>query len=630
MACVLGAIVWFVEDRARLVGPAGTGQKVLGIVSEDVTSLSVEYGEFRVDCARRQGEWYIDRPLRARADVGELSRILNVLELLQRDEIITPSERANRSLSLQDYGLEPPRARFVLRGMIFRKELLVGRDAPLGESIYVKLQDGEGVISTSRSVLDIIPAKLDVLRDRTMIHGEAARTRRLEIQRPGVGFIQLAQTEKGWTIQQPTVARAEQARVDRMLASLYSLKVDKFIWDMPVREKERAEPVPDMGAQEELYDLVPDKAPARIGVWVARDRVGRELILGKSVEDKAEFVYAKLRDVESIYAVSKSILDVFSVTVNDLRDRKMFAVEPGAVNHVRLEEGDRKLVLDWDETVGWQISEPVRWKADDHVVMQTIRTAVSLRAEAFHGKQTNLAEIGLAPPAYTMQLLANPPAKGAPAAGETAEKERGRRNCILVAAMNPKDTAVYAKLDDDETVCTLRAGPVRGLVARLTDPLVYRDRTMLAVPVTSVKRISLTKGGEKQEIVLGEAGDWVPFVPATNTVDRKVVADVLFHFANMRALRIESHNPDSLAVYGLDRPTSVLTLGLAGEQGIQKSLMLGSRAKPDGVHAMVQGQDVVFVLSNEVVAELMRDISRPSGRIKIEPGDRRLLKPPAR
>jgi hypothetical protein len=196
--------------------------------------------------------------------------------------------------------------------------------------------------------------------------------------------------------------------------------------------------------------------------------------------------------------------------------------------------------------------------------------------------------------------------------------------------MDPKDTAVYAKLDDDPTVCTLRAGPVRALVKRLTDPLVYRDRTVLAVPVTSVKRISLTRADGKQEIALGEAGDWMPSVPATNTVNRKVVEDILFHAANMRALRIESHNPDSLAAYGLERPAFVLTLGLAGEQGIQKSLMLGFRAKTDGIYAMVQGQDVVFVLSNELVDELMRDISSPPGRVRIEPGDKSPVKPPAR
>ena len=609
-ACLLAFALWLAEKKSRYGTRPGSGEKVLGILSEAVRSISIEHGDFTADCSLRDGKWFIDKPLRARADEGEISHILNVLELLQGDEIITAAQRRSRNLSLENYGLVPPRARFVLRGTTFRKELLVGRDAPLGESLYVKVQGDEGVIATSRSVLEVIPEDMDKLRDRTLIYGQAARTRRLEIQRPGVGFIQLAQTDGRWMIQQPVVARAGQSRVVRMLNSLYSLKVEKFIWDMPVKEK--TEPGVDTAAQEELYDLVPDRAPARIGVWVARDRVGRELILGKQTDDTGKLVYAKLRDVGSIYAIDKGILDVFSVAVNDLRDRQMFPVPANAVNYVRFEEGDRKLILSWDKKEGWLMTEPVRWKADDRVVMAAIARATALRAAAFHEKQTNLTVVGLAPPAYTMQLLEKPPVEKQPAVAAEAAKER--RNCLLIATMNPKDTAVYAKLDDDETVCTLRAEPVHALVAHLTDPLVYRDRTVLAVPVTSVKRITLNRAGVTQEIAQGETGDWVSSVPATNVVNRQVVEDILFHVANMRALRIESHNPDSLAAYGLDSPTSVLTLGLVGEQGIQKSLMLGFRAKTDGIYAMVQGQDVVFVLSNEMVDELMRDISVPPGK----------------
>ena len=118
VACILVSAVWFAENRSGVGEPAGTGEKVLrpDTVSEVIRSLSVEHGEFAVDCARRGGKWFIDRPLRARADEGEISRILNVLELLRRDEIITAAERANRSLSLQDYGLSAATLRAVLQG----------------------------------------------------------------------------------------------------------------------------------------------------------------------------------------------------------------------------------------------------------------------------------------------------------------------------------------------------------------------------------------------------------------------------------------------------------------------------------------------------------------------------------
>ena len=59
-----------------------------------------------------------------------------------------------------------------------------------------------------------------------------------------------------------------------------------------------------------------------------------------------------------------------------------------------------------------------------------------------------------------------------------------------------------------------------------------------------------------------------------------------------------------------DRPALTLTLGLTGERGIQKSIAMGFRAETDGIFAMVQGQDVVFVLDRKLVEMLTRDLVR--------------------
>jgi hypothetical protein len=94
-------------------------------------------------------------------------------------------------------------------------------------------------------------------------------------------------------------------------------------------------------------------------------------------------------------------------------------------------------------------------------------------------------------------------------------------------------------------------------------------------------------------------------------VNKDVVDDVLLLTANLRALRIESDNPKTLVACGLDKPGRILSLGLTGETGIQKSILMGFRAKTDGVYAMIQGEDVVFVLENGVMERLTRALTRP-------------------
>ena len=608
VACFLVGVIWFINRQVSQDHEIETGGKVMRMTFEEVTSLAIEHGEFKLDCVKRDGKWLIEKPVRARADDGQVQRIINFLEMLPREEVITSEQMEMRALSLSTYALAPPRARLVLRDMLVERELLIGCDAPLGDSVYVKLADESDVISVSSSVLDVIPENLEILRDRTVLPGDVAMTHRLEIQRPGVGFIQLAQTRKGWMIQQPIVARADSTRIYSMLKALYSLTVDEFVWDLSVDDK------PDAGVSDELYDLVPDKAPARISVWVGRDSVGQELILGKDLDDSGKQIYAKQRDVDSVYSVSKTILDIFSATVTDLRDRKLFSLHPRAVKYICLEEADRKLVLKRMPDAGWVITEPVQWKADDHVVGNLIDHLTRLSVKTFEDAKIDLDGIGLSSPSYSVQLLSALPSE----VKDNPEKQRP--GCLLLSDVDPAKDDVFAKFSDDSSVYAISMLSVLEVVGRLIDPLVYKDRTMLAIPADDIKRITLVKKGVKQEIILAGSNEWITNGSKKKNVIAKTVSDILFYSANMRALRIESFNPKSLVSYGLDHPSITLTLGLAGDKGIQKTIMLGNRSKTDGIYAMVQGQDLVFVLGKDVADQMVQDLCMPRNLKNNKPG----------
>ncbi len=54
----------------------------------------------------------------------------------------------------------------------------------------------------------MLPKSIAPLRDRSVLHGEAENTVRVEIERQGAGFIQLVKQSGVWMIQQPLSARA--------------------------------------------------------------------------------------------------------------------------------------------------------------------------------------------------------------------------------------------------------------------------------------------------------------------------------------------------------------------------------------------------------------------------------------
>jgi hypothetical protein len=137
---------------------------------------------------------------------------------------------------------------------------------------------------------------------------------------------------------------------------------------------------------------------------------------------------------------------------------------------------------------------------------------------------------------------------------------------------------------------------------------------MLSLDPETIKRITVRNRDREETVERDPEHQWVAGSSTTNAPDPQAVEEVLFALSHLRALRIEEDGTRDLAVFGLDRPDMTLTVGLTGESGIQKTLLLGFRSRMDGVFAMVRGEDLVFVLDRRTADRLMRGLTRPRGQ----------------
>jgi hypothetical protein len=605
--CVLGIVVWTVN---RHVDSTDKRKYMEGFVldarSETIALLIVIRGDLRVDCLRKNGIWMIGHPVATRADNGAITRILSELEVLPNEEVITASQRKQRELGLDDYGFDKPRARLMIGDWYGRrKELIIGCDAPLGNLLYVKLADSDDVIATSRAILDTIPEKFDDLRDRIIVHGDPQRTSRIEIQSKAGGFIQLMQSGGRWMIQQPEVARADNDKILEMLHSLYALTAKQFVCD-PVPEGRKNQKPPGAAtdtkaqpvAKVEPYGLS-DETSLRVTVWMQGDEIGRGVILGKANGETSGDIYAKGKDSDSIYAVGKDILDIFSVSANDLKDRNLYSMEPENIREACFQKEDKRVVLKRTADRGWMIVEPGQWKADDQIIDELVRRITHLRIESFvESTQTNQVELGLASPAYTVSLTSG-----------KAETSETNANRLTVGTLLPEKSSIFVKFENDRFIYGISSASMKGLETYPADPLVCRDRSMIAVSPDKVRRLSLSRNGVEQTVSRDQSGLWTAVTPATNRVNEQAVDNILFALSNLRALRIECNDPKNVVAYGLDHPATTLTIGLNSEEGVQKTILIGFLAGTDGMYAMVQGQDVVCVLQKTLVDRLTSDLT---------------------
>lgn len=596
--CVIGALLMVLNERDRDIEDERYGQDpLLQIDMKSVVSLLISNEAVTVSCIKKGDDWFINAPIRCRADSGKIDYILSGMAKLTRQETISVEQRERRGLDLADYGLVDPRARLTLRHGLGEHTLLVGHDSPLGDQTYIKVAEDPEVIAIAKGILRFVPSKVDELRDRLLFHGSPDRTVRIDMHREGKSYVRLVRTEGEWEMHEPVKALADEGNVNRLLDDLYSLRIQSFVWDPE-----------DAGLEQPRVEslwLAPDEAEARIEIWLEGQDQGRELIIGKLDDEDSSGTHVKLTELEFIYSVNPKALGFLAVDVDDLRDRAIIRMTAADIGYLSLSRGEEELVVSRDGEGAWLIEAPVRWKADQVTVDRLVVQLTQWRASSFiDGAETTNTLAAFAPPYCVLQLGHAQPAVPDDNAGDEGEPPPMVNDAdsvtVSIGMWDPTGDHAPIRIEGDHGIRLVSLDAIQFPGENPADPLAYRQKTVLSLPPSAVKLISLEQEGQARTVRKNEIGEWIT-ESGTNVVDRESIDDVLFTVSNLRALRIESQDPEEFAAFGLVPAVMAVTLGLSGEAGIQKTILIGFRSRTDGIYAMIQGQDIAFVLPTEIV-----------------------------
>ncbi len=597
----LGAFIALYERRTPSSRElAERARRALTFAAGRADFLGIEVGAMRIECAREQDRWWLTHPLRARADGGAVDRILAGLAELPKGEVITADQLKARGLSPADYGFEPPRAVFTVGEGPRRWSFRVGRDAPLGGTLYIREDGSDTIVATSTNLLGLLPGGVTNLRDRVLFACSLDEVRRLELRGSG-GFIKLVRGEGGgWALQQPLAARADRDAVRGLIEPLLALRVRDFVSDAAV----------DAAA----FGL--DDAADRVTLETAEKGSQRSLLLGRGVAAATNLVYAKLQSEESVYTVPAGVRAVTAVRVDDLRDRRLVTLSAHDVDRVVARAGDRALELRREPGEGWWVVQPRRWRADARRVEDLVRLWCGLRVDRFADPAaTDLAALGLEHPFRTLELGRAAQADGGLLPGSAAATG------VVLRIGNPDATAglLWVKADGEAWACEVTNAVLEVFPV---DPLLYRDRDVLNLPPESIVRIAVAQAEREEVVERDDTGVFHVRTPSNAVPDTEAITDILMVFNNLRAVNYVADNPADLSVFGLDAPRAVVSLGLRGEAGPGKALLLG-HAVGGGALAMLRGQDVVFAIDAETEIRLLRALALPPA----QPGETSVDRP---
>jgi len=594
----LGSVLYILEHRAGGPDPVMAQTRVFDITTEPVRLIGILRQGERIEAVRKNGNWFLQQPMRARASDLLLNQIAATAERLRSIDRITAEQRGLRSLTLADYGLDPAAGSFYLEAGGRREKLDLGGRTPFGSGVYGYAPETDTVLVLPDDALALLAPSLDALRDRTLFPGSQRRVTRLDLHRREAGFLQLIRRAGGWYVQQPVAWPAEPEMVQQLLDALYVLQVQRFIWDVPSGTDEGLQS-PAFRSQVEAKQLAPDQAAVRITVWVEGSDTGEELFLGGTDDAIAGQRYARKGGVPAIFTVPEVLGEITARASHHYRDRRILPPGWEDTAYLELVHGDRRLVVERDAAGDWWLQEPLRLRARAEAVQQVLRLLADMRIQSF--TPVTLADEGNNP----VLVVKTGPA-------HSSEEDRAAGILQLYRADAPEAVSGWlGRLGPEGEVLPVQGfGPEHG-VADLLDPARYRERRILVLVPQDLAGIQqVTRRGslglEREE----EGGGIWRLVDAA---DRELAPDPLRRFLGvlpgLEAEAVVAFEPTDLQPYGLQDPLATINLRYTDTARLQQAFFLG-KGEDGAVYALLQGHGFVFRLRNEDAQALFADLLR--------------------
>lgn len=556
-----------------------------------VTRVTIDYSETRIGLERGTAKWHLTAPFAAQVEQSAVTRLLDALESAQVVDTLSFREMRHRELSLKDLGLMPARLQLVLEEAGQRDTLLFGATTASGKECYLRRNNDEQVLVLPATILPHLPATADDLRSRRLLHGGRKDIRGLEVRAPGCPYIALSRDEKGtWLLTQPTAAAVAQERAESLIDTLYTTPVNFFLWPTISNIMDVAETETAQKTRLALYGLVEDSG-TQITV-LKGDNPPARVVVGRTLPEAPDLNYILLPEGVAIGAISNSIAEAFTLTLDDLRDNTPF--RRAATNLRRLQVSLDHLHCTLTQTNGiWRFETPFAGEASQSAVRATLEQLTNLKADT-------LTDLTL----WRQQHNIEPDAP-------VSEVELQAENSTLRFTLfhgNLQSDSYNLLLADHPTVYSVNLTNLPSAFVTKSGLLALRGTTMLALPQSAVRRLAARLDGKTSYSAERESdsNEWRLKAGTRGHLNSTQLSTLLLLLENLNAERIEEigFTQEQFAAYGLLEPWLELTIDVDSRDTLRRTLIVGRELSFGKRYAVVRGLDILFVLDNTNLAAL--------------------------
>jgi hypothetical protein len=451
--------------------------------------------------------------------------------------------------------------------------LLVGRKTAINDNVYARASEkkNEPVRVLPSTLKDAIDTDLSALRSRNVFDFDVQKVDKVATYiagtsaTPGQGQqCEVDFKDNKWTLQLPLIARASDTEVQAMLGKLLGLRVVDFIVDD--------------ASNLSTYGLTTPVATITVGLQPENGKTPEDLVLhiGGPVPNKPDQVYAQRLGSNSVFTMTKSIVDDVIKTLPNVRDHHVLPLDPNKPTELSYTIGPKKVEMKSDHAL-WNAVGEGAGPADVGKVNEILVKLSQLETTPLvKDSAPDLKPYGLDKPVGKITVV-SPDFK--PATSAT----------LFIGKTENKLT--YVRNSFEPFVYTI---PENALDFLPGSNYALRDPRAINLKLDAVKSMTITAGSEPPVTLLrSPGGTW----SASNVKDRMVdstKADT--QAALFCQLQAKVWLGPVLPAYAFNKP--VLTIAIQADQPSPTILQIGA-PMPDGSHAArIEGNPVAFTISD--------------------------------
>ena len=547
-------------------------QNVINFERDKIDGVVIQNGEERIELKRADKKWRLESPVKDLADGSTVDSLLFDLEDWKKDATISGKEIEADKSRMAEYGVAKAKLRLKLQGADAPPGILFGNNAALEGKTYVRLENSKDVFLAAQSIKNQISKKPEEFRDRKLTDTVATQVIRLSLK-TAAGEMELQKQGDHWQIVKPLRARADDQKVNDLIAQITTSRIAQFVAD-------------DAG---DLHPYALTEPRGTVTIFTADDKQGQILQIGGVPEKEKDQVYVRFAPRKFVYTLPNKIETILSTRPNDLRDRHLVRFDQNQLDRITIDvPGKTKTVLSRKDQ-NWTIVNRNNRLANAAEARRLIDLLAGEQVTNFVADvASDLPKYGLDKPQLTVTLSSF-------ASENTAETKAGEHPLATIAFGKIDGENIFARVGEEPFVVAVHRSTLDNIFA---DPLQWQDLTIFKFKPEQIHRLALFTDHE-QSLIRGPNNQW-EWVTGDGPINTVTVQSLVNTLASLHAVRWIANIPPA----AFDKPQLVATFTTSTDDKAQHKVTISGPSADGTSMARTDEHEGTFVISSSDLSAL--------------------------